>query len=125
MAVPTETGSQATPAANGANAPAAVIEPVPATNTGQNVNPQTTQPATATTAPASGSESNAAGDGKRGEPAAQTSVPKHSERTVLSDDRLGVPVVNTDTLKVEVFGTIDLSVGYTSHSLVQSGEMPT
>jgi predicted porin len=37
----------------------------------------------------------------------------------------GVTVLKTDTLKVEVFGTIDLSVGYTSHSLVQSGEMPT
>ena len=37
----------------------------------------------------------------------------------------GVAVLKTDNFKVEVFGTIDLSVGYTSHSLVQSGEMPT
>jgi predicted porin len=37
----------------------------------------------------------------------------------------GVSVLKTDNFKVEVFGTIDLSVGYTSHSLVQSGEMPT
>jgi predicted porin len=37
----------------------------------------------------------------------------------------GVAVIKTDNFKVEVFGTIDLSVGYTSHSLVQSGEMPT
>jgi len=37
----------------------------------------------------------------------------------------GVPVIKTDNFKVEVFGTLDLSVGYTSHSLVQSGEMPT
>ena len=37
----------------------------------------------------------------------------------------GIAVVKTDNFKVEVFGTIDLSIGYTSHSLVQSGEMPT
>ena len=37
----------------------------------------------------------------------------------------GVAVIKTDKFKVEVFGTIDLSLGYTSHSLVQSGEMPT
>ncbi|HEX4985180.1 MAG TPA: porin [Burkholderiales bacterium] len=37
----------------------------------------------------------------------------------------GVTVLKGDSFKVEVFGTIDLSVGYTSHSLVQSGEMPT
>ncbi|HEX7953894.1 MAG TPA: hypothetical protein VF523_12570, partial [Burkholderiales bacterium] len=37
----------------------------------------------------------------------------------------GVAVIKTDSLKVEVFSTIDLSVGYTSHSLVQNGEMPT
>jgi predicted porin len=126
MAGPTGTGSQAAPPANGANAPAAGTEPVPAVNSGQNANMQTTQPDNATTTPANGSESNATNEaGKKSEPAAQTSVPKYSERAVLSDDRLGVPVIKTDTLKVEVFGTIDLSVGYTSHSLVQSGEMPT
>ncbi|MEO8157783.1 MAG: porin [Betaproteobacteria bacterium] len=43
----------------------------------------------------------------------------------LSSDGQGVALIKTDTLKVELFGTIDLSVGYTSHSLVQSGEMPT
>ncbi|MEO8004183.1 MAG: porin [Betaproteobacteria bacterium] len=40
-------------------------------------------------------------------------------------DGQGVPIINTENFKVEVFGTIDLSLGYTSHSLVQSGEMPT
>lgn len=40
-------------------------------------------------------------------------------------DGQGVAIIKTDNFKVEVFGTIDLSLGYTSHSLVQSGEMPT
>ena len=37
----------------------------------------------------------------------------------------GVALIKTDTLKVEVFGTVDVSAGYTSKSLVPSGEMPT
>lgn len=37
----------------------------------------------------------------------------------------GVALLSTDTLKVELFGTVDVSLGYTSRSLVPSGEMPT
>src|SRR5690242_2438215 len=51
MAVPAETGSQATPPANRANAPAAGSEAVPAANTGQNASPQTAQPDTSAIAP--------------------------------------------------------------------------
>ena len=59
---------------------------------------------------------------KKAETRSQTDVPDK-----VSSDKAegGVAVIKTDNLKVEVFGTIDLSVGYTSHSLVQSGEMPT
>lgn len=70
----------------------------------------TAKPAPAAAEPAkqAGSTDNAAGKGP---------APTSSEG--------GVAVIKTDNFKVEVFGTIDLSVGYTSHSLVQSGEMPT
>lgn len=51
--------------------------------------------------------------------------PPDSAASKGSADGQGVTVVKTDNAKVEVFGTIDLSVGYTSHSLVNSGEMPT
>ena len=37
----------------------------------------------------------------------------------------GVALIDNDSLKLEVFGTVDVSVGYTSQSLVPSGEMPT
>ncbi|MFO1322332.1 MAG: porin [Burkholderiales bacterium] len=37
----------------------------------------------------------------------------------------GLTLVNTDALKIEFFGTLDVSVGYTSQALVPSGEMPT
>lgn len=58
------------------------------------------------------------------EPAPATVPARDAAGTEPSTDQ-GVPVIKTDSLKVEVFGTIDLSVGYTSHSLVQNGEMPT
>jgi predicted porin len=68
---------------------------------------------------------------KKPEPpkAAETAKPAGSPDTLASKvaagDGQGVAIIKTDKFKVEVFGTIDLSVGYTSHSLVQSGEMPT
>jgi hypothetical protein len=37
----------------------------------------------------------------------------------------GVALVKTETTKIQLFAVVDLSIGYTSHSLVQSGEMPT
>src|SRR5260221_96076 len=37
----------------------------------------------------------------------------------------GIAVVKTDNFKVEVFGTIDLSIGYTSHCVLQHREKPT
>ena len=116
MSAPSENGNQAHPAGNAANAPAESSKSVPVLETGKDA---------ATTAPATNEPGMAGDTGKKVEPSAQATVPKHSDRTVLSDDRQGVPVLNADSLKVEVFGTIDLSVGYTSHSLVQSGEMPT
>ncbi len=61
---------------------------------------------------------------KKADTGKQTSPPD-SAVSKGSADSQGVTVIKTDTSKVEVFGTIDLSVGYTSHSLVQSGEMPT
>lgn len=42
-----------------------------------------------------------------------------------ADGAQGVAVIDNDNLKLEVFGTVDVSVGYTSQSLVPSGEMPT
>ena len=51
--------------------------------------------------------------------------PEGTPGKVAAGDGQGVAIIKTDKFKVEVFGTIDLSVGYTSHSLVQSGEMPT
>jgi predicted porin len=42
-----------------------------------------------------------------------------------SDGTQGVSLIDNDSLKLEVFGTVDVSVGYTSQSLVPSGEMPT
>ena len=63
---------------------------------------------------------------KKAEPGKQAGSPDNGTSKVSSDNSEGgIAVIKTDTLKVEVFGTIDLSVGYTSHSLVQSGEMPT
>jgi predicted porin len=63
---------------------------------------------------------------KKAEPAKPAGPPDHATSKVpLSSSEGGIAVIKTDSLKVEVFGTIDLSVGYTSHSLVQSGEMPT
>ncbi len=53
------------------------------------------------------------------------SAPDSASSKAPAGDGQGVTVLKTDNFKVEVFGTIDLSVGYTSHSLVQSGEMPT
>ena len=41
------------------------------------------------------------------------------------DGTQGVSLIDNDSLKLEVFGTVDVSVGYTSQSLVPSGEMPT
>ncbi len=40
-------------------------------------------------------------------------------------DGQGIALIETDTLKVELFGTVDVSAGYTSNSLVPSGDMPT
>lgn len=40
-------------------------------------------------------------------------------------DDFGTTIINNDNIKVDVFGTVDLAVGYTSKSLVPSGEMPT
>lgn len=64
---------------------------------------------------------------KRVEPAKQAGSPDNgtSNGPTSTSSEGGVSVLKTDNFKVEVFGTIDLSVGYTSHSLVQSGEMPT
>ena len=63
----------------------------------------------------------------KAEPAKQagSSVNAASKGPTSTSGEGGVAVLKTDNFKVEVFGTIDLSVGYTSHSLVQSGEMPT
>ncbi|MBI3529513.1 MAG: porin [Betaproteobacteria bacterium] len=64
---------------------------------------------------------------KKAEPGNQVSPPDNatSKGPTSTSSEGGVAVIKTDNFKVEVFGTIDLSVGYTSHSLVQSGEMPT
>lgn len=99
---PVETQKKAEPAAatrpeNGPGQPTAVVAPVPV------VTENKAEPAKQT-----GSSANAASKGP----------------TSTSGEG-GVAVLKTDNFKVEVFGTIDLSVGYTSHSLVQSGEMPT
>src|SRR3954467_8423341 len=61
MAVPTEAGSEAAPPANAVNAPAGGNEPIPAVSTGQNGDTQTSQPDTATTAPAKDGDTNATG----------------------------------------------------------------
>ncbi len=83
-------------------APAAVVVPPPPVEAGKAPAPETKAQAAKPTAPSTEAA------------AAKTGT-----------DAQGVPVIQTDKFKVEVFGTIDLSVGYTSHSLVQSGEMPT
>src|SRR5579859_655884 len=64
---------------------------------------------------------------KKVEPAKQAGSPDNgtSNGPTSTSSEGGVSVLKTDNFKVEVFGTIDLSVGYTSHSLVQNGEMPT
>ena len=62
---------------------------------------------------------------KAAETAKPASTPDAAANKALAGDGQGVALIKTDKFKVEVFGTIDLSVGYTSHSLVQSGEMPT
>lgn len=69
----------------------------------------------------------AAADAEKKQQAEQTAAAskKAAADSKPSGDGQGVAVIKTDNFKVEVFGTIDLSVGYTSHSLVQSGEMPT
>lgn len=99
---PVETQKRAEPAAatkpeNGPGQPTAVVAPVPVVIENK-----------AEPAKQAGSSDNAASKGP----------------TSTSGEG-GVAVLKTDNFKVEVFGTIDLSVGYTSHSLVQSGEMPT
>ena len=99
---PVETQKKAEPAAatrpeNGPGQPTAVVAPVPVVTENK-----------AEPAKQAGSSANAASKGP----------------TSTSGEG-GVAVLKTDNFKVEVFGTIDLSVGYTSHSLVQSGEMPT
>lgn len=53
------------------------------------------------------------------------SLAHSTENTPSAPNAQGIAVVSTDTLKVEVFGTVDVSAGYTSKSLVPSGEMPT
>jgi predicted porin len=64
--------------------------------------------------------------GKKAEVATQTTPPASATSNAPATNvEGGIAVVKTDNLKVEVFGTLDLSVGYTSHSLVQNGEMPT
>jgi predicted porin len=93
----TEPAVQITPPENGTGKAVAVPVPLPV-ETEQKVEP----------AKQAGSPQNAIGKGP---------APTSSEG--------GVAVIATDKFKVEVFGTIDLSIGYTSHSLVQSGEMPT
>jgi predicted porin len=92
-----EPGNQASPADNGASISATGVAPAPVDTEKK-----------AESAKPAGSPDNATSIG----PASTSSEG-------------GVTVIKTDNLKVEVFGTIDLSVGYTSHSLVQSGEMPT
>jgi predicted porin len=62
---------------------------------------------------------------KTAETAKPAGAPESAPAKGATGDGQGVTVLKTDNFKVEVFGTIDLSVGYTSHSLVQSGEMPT
>ena len=99
---PVETQKKAEPEAEtkpetGTGQPTAVVAPVPVVLENK-----------AEPAKQAGSSDNAAGNGP----------------TSTSSDG-GVAVLKTDNFKVEVFGTIDLSLGYTSHSLVQSGEMPT
>lgn len=61
---------------------------------------------------------------KAAEAATPAAAPAVAGKEPVGDGQ-GVAIIKTDKFKVEVFGTIDLSVGYTSHSLVQSGEMPT
>jgi len=63
--------------------------------------------------------------GKKVETGKQADLPDNSASKESPDNSQGTTVFKTDSLKVEVFGTIDLSVGYTSRSLAQSGEMPT
>ncbi len=46
-------------------------------------------------------------------------------RTPAAPGEGGITLLSKGGLKVEVFGTVDLAVGYTSQSLVPSGEMPT
>ncbi len=41
------------------------------------------------------------------------------------EEQSGTTVFRSETTRVEVFGTVDLAIGYTSKSLVPSGEMPT
>ncbi len=99
---PVETQKKAEPAAatrpeNGPGQPTAVVAPVPVVTE------------------------------NKAEPTKQagSSVNPTSKGPISTSGEGGVAVLTTDNFKVEVFGTIDLSVGYTSHSLVQSGEMPT
>ena len=54
----------------------------------------------------------------------QNSITKNNAPQASSDGQ-GIALINNDTLKVELFGTVDVSAGYTSKSLVPSGEMPT
>jgi predicted porin len=64
--------------------------------------------------------------GNAGETKTQVSSPdKGANKASTESAGNGVAVIKSGATKVELFGTIDLSVGYTSHSLVQSGEMPT
>ncbi len=96
---------------------------------------------------ATGSDSTAPAETeKKDEPAVQTTPPENGTgkatavvapvpvetekkaepaKQAGSSDTAATKGPTPTSIKVEVFGTIDLSIGYTSHSLVQSGEMPT
>ncbi|MEO8009356.1 MAG: hypothetical protein ABI728_12680, partial [Betaproteobacteria bacterium] len=83
-------------------------------------NNETGKSATGTQVRATGAPENKTDSGKPDQTPEKSSV-----KAPATGSEDGIAVIKTDTLKVEVFGTIDLSVGYTSHSLVQNGEMPT
>lgn len=54
----------------------------------------------------------------------RSTTPVQQKQVQLTQEVHPAPV-ETKKLKIEVFGTVDLAAGYTSRSLVPSGEMPT
>jgi predicted porin len=101
--------SQTTDAAEAKQRPAATVGPATAPAA-----PSDPEPAPAAAARASGPAQEA--------PVAPSDALAKAPAGKRED---GVAIISTDRTRVELFGTIDLAVGYTSHSLVQSGEMPT